>query len=129
MLDVIPTWLGRIQLRRMSREMLEVEPIRVLVLEIRFRTVMSGKIVPDDDHLVIIVMMNLCQKIDKVLETRRALEHRKAKLEQMATRRPGNVTDACMIVSSRSFKKNGRFPDGSPGANAIRNERKPAFIP
>lgn len=129
MFDVIPARLDGIQLGRVCRKIFKLEPAGMFVLKILRRRIMSGKIVPDDDHLVAIVMMYLCQEVDEVLETRRALEHRKTKLQQMMARRSGDVADARMIVSSRSFKKNGRFPDGSPGANTIRNERESAFIP
>lgn len=109
----------------------------MLVLEIVFRTIMSGQIVPNDNCLFAVIMMDLRQEKNEVFRIRRSLDHRPeildgkavVKLEKMAVRCPGNVTDARMIVSPGRFEENRRMTDGSPSANAIRHEGKSAFIP
>ncbi len=129
MLDVIPTRLDRIQLRRMRRKVFKIKPARMFVVEKCRRRIMSGKIVPNEDHLRTVIMMNLRQEKDEVLETRRSLENTETKFEKVAARRPGDVTDSRVIVPTGGFEKKGRLTDGRPSVNAVRNERETAFVP
>lgn len=129
MLDVIPTRLDRIQLRRMRRKVFKIKPARMFVVEKCRRRIMSGKIVPNEDHLRTVIMMHLRQEKDEVLETRRSLENTETKFEKVAARRPGDVTDSRVIVPTGGFEKKGRLTDGRPSVNAVRNERETAFVP
>ena len=85
--------------------------------------------IPQHQDLAAEVMMELREVKHEILETRRPFENRETKFQEMTTGSSRDETETRVVVSPRRFKKDRRLADGSPGAAAIRDERKPAFIP
>ncbi len=126
---LIPTRLDRIQLRRIRRKVVELEPARMLVAEIILGGMMSRKMIPKYQHLAADKIMKGGQKENEVLEPRRILENREAKFQEMSDGSPGDEAEPRMIVTTGRFKKERRLADRRPSAATIGNERKTAFIP
>jgi len=124
----MPTRFHRVQVRRVGREIFELEPIGIRILEMCCRHVVSREVIPQHNHLITIKMMMLGEVKNKVLEPRCTLEDREAKFEEMTMWRSRDEADACVIVSASSFKENGCLADRRPGVGAIRNERESAFV-
>ena len=125
----MPARFDRIQLRRVRRKPLKLKPVRVFQLEIGRRRMMSRKVVPQDQHLAAYVMMEFREIKNEVLRVRRSQENCETKFQEMAAWSSRDAAKARMIMSARRFAKDGSFPDGSPGAIAIRDKRIAAFIP
>ena len=124
----MPTRLHRVQHRRVRREVFELKPVGVCVLEIRCRRVVCRAVIPQHDYLAAVVMMKLREIENEVLEPRRTFKNRETKLEKMTTWSSRDKTDARVIVTSGRFKNDRRFADRCPGTGAIRDERETAFI-
>lgn len=125
---LIPARFSRIQFRRVRREIFELEPVGMVVLEIRIGGMMRRKVVPDDDDLVTVKMMKPGEKENEVFGSRGAFEDRTeifdgeavVKLEKMSIRRSCDEADAGMIVTARRFKEDRCVADLAPGAGTIR---------
>jgi len=126
--DLIPTWLNRVQLRRIRRKILELEPTGMRIREVRVGGVVGRKVVPNDDDLVTVKMMNVRQKENQVLRPHGTFEDREAKLEQVTLRSSRDETKPGMIVATRRFKNGRCLTDRRPGVVAIRRKREAAFV-
>lgn len=126
---LIPTRLHRIQFRRIGRKVFELEPIRMLLVEIRLRRVMSRKMIPEHQHLAAETMMKGRQIEHEILEPRRSFENRETKFQKMAEGSSRDETETRMVVSAGRFENDWRFTDRRPSSAAIRNEREAAFVP
>ena len=55
--DLIPTLFDHVQLRRVRRQPLEVKPLRMLPHVLGLKTLVTLKIVPNDNNLVTKILM------------------------------------------------------------------------
>ena len=127
--DLIPAWLHRIQLRRVRREIMKLKPIRASFLEIQLGGMVSRKMVPHNDDLGTVIMMNFRQMKNDVFRVRRPGKHRETKIKIMPYRTSRDEAEHRVIVTPWCLKENRRFADRCPSRGNVRCQGDSAFVP
>lgn len=126
---VMPARFDRVQFRRVGREEIEVEPVRMLVVKKRRGGMMSRKIVPDQDDLATIITVNFVQPIDAFVRVHAVRKQGETKSEIKTSGRDRQKTQTGGTLFLGSFDQGRRFTDRSPGRAAIGRKRKTALVP
>jgi len=138
--DPLPTWLDRVQLRRVRREVVKVEPAGMVVGERFGHGIVQRQIVPEQNDFTTIEKMQLPQKITAVVPSHAAGQKRITKVEIATMRRDRDKADAgrslttgasAMQALELPLRCNNPLPlvaGVNERNNATRNDQRPKAI-
>ena len=127
-LHPVPTLFDRIQLRTVRWKIFEDELAGMMLFEVFLCRKMSGKTIPNNDQLFIVMALEFNQPKDKVFGHDGTVHDREQKVELATARRGDDQAQAGLIATAIGLTQDRRLADFRPSRAANRRERKTAFV-
>lgn len=90
---------------------------------------MRTQTIPDNHHLLAVIMMDHPQKENHIQRTDRTVKDGETKIQSLSDRCHRDKTESCLRVSTKCFTQHDRLANLCPRRSTNRSQRKARLIP